>query len=142
LAAGLAELLWECEREDLVQAGIDVVAPVPHHWFKRLYSPHNSAETLASVWARKLKVPMAPHILCKRRWTRPQARLLPYERRQNLRNAFRAEASADLHGATVLLADDVLTTGTTAHEISRELMQAGAGCIVVAVIARGLGRRR
>jgi predicted amidophosphoribosyltransferase len=141
LAAGLAELLWECEREGLEQAKIDVVVPVPHHWLKRFYSPHNAAETLGSVWAGRLKVPQATHILRKCRWTRPQARLLPYERRQNLRNAFQAFSAEGLHGAAVLLADDVMTTGTTAHEITRVLLQAGAARVVVAVVARGLGRR-
>ncbi|MBS0264410.1 MAG: ComF family protein [Planctomycetes bacterium] len=141
LAAGLADLLWECEGNNLEQVGIDVALAVPPHWLKRWTAAHHAAETLASVWARKLKVPLAPHILTKRRWTRPQSRLPPAERRQNLRDAFRVEAAADLRGATVLLADDVLTTGTTAHEVSKLLLQAGAGRVVVAVIARGLGRR-
>jgi predicted amidophosphoribosyltransferase len=141
LAAGLAELLWDCEHAALTQAGIDVVMPVPHHWLRRFYSSHNAALTLASSWASRLKVPLATHILRKCRWTRPQARLPPYERRQNLRNAFVASPSAGLSGAAVLLADDVMTTGATAHETTRVLLQAGAARVVVAVIARGLGRR-
>ncbi len=141
LAAGLADLLWECEREGLEQGGIDVVVSVPQHWVRRFYSPHNAAETLGSVWAGRLKVPQATHILRKCRWTRPQARLLPYERRQNLRNAFQALSSEGLSGATVLLADDVMTTGATAQEITQVLLQAGAARVVVAVVARGLGRR-
>jgi predicted amidophosphoribosyltransferase len=141
LAAGLADLLWECEHEGLEQAGIDVVVSVPQHWFKRFYASHNAAETLGSAWAGRLKVPQATHILRKCRWTRPQARLLPYERRQNLRNAFQAFSSEGLSGAAVLLADDVMTTGATAHEITKVLLQAGAARVVVAVVARGLGRR-
>jgi predicted amidophosphoribosyltransferase len=141
LAAALAELVWECERDGLEHAGIDVVVPVPHHWLKRLYSPHNSAGTLGAAWAARLKVPLATHILRKSRWTRAQARLLPSERRQNLRHAFQAIPAQGLAGAAVLLADDVMTTGTTAHEISKVLLQAGAARVVVAVVARGLGRR-
>ncbi|MBI3864076.1 MAG: ComF family protein [Planctomycetia bacterium] len=141
LTAGLADLMWECEGAELSEARIDVVAPVPHHWFRRFYSPHNPAATLGAAWAGRLKVPQATHILRKCRWTRPQARLLPYERRQNLRNAFQALPAAGLSGAVVLLADDVMTTGATAHEISKVLLQAGAARVVVGVIARGLGRR-
>ena len=45
-----------------------------------------------------------------------------------------------LAGSVVLLADDVMTTGATAHEITKVLLQAGAARVVVAVVARGLGR--
>jgi predicted amidophosphoribosyltransferase len=141
LAAGMAELVWECETDALQNAKVDVVIPVPRHWIRRLYHPHHPATTLGAAWAARLKVPLAPHILRKCRWTRPQVRLTPSERRVNLRNAFRAVPSAGLSGATVLLADDVMTTGTTAHETAKVLTQAGAARVVVAVIARGMGRR-
>lgn len=141
LTAGLAELLWECESAALRAAKVDVVVPVPHHWLRRFYHSHNAAHTLASVWAGRLHVPLVSHILAKRRWTRAQARLTPHERRQNLRNVFQAVPSQGLSGAVVLLADDVMTTGTTAHESAKALIQAGAARVIVAVIARGLGRR-
>jgi predicted amidophosphoribosyltransferase len=141
LAAGMADLVWECESEALQHGGIDVVIPVPRHWVRRIYHPHHPATTLGAAWAARLHVPLATHILRKCRWTRPQARLTPSERRVNLRNAFQAIKSAGLSGATVLLADDVMTTGTTAHETAKVLTQAGAARVVVAVVARGMGRR-
>jgi predicted amidophosphoribosyltransferase len=141
LAAGLAELLWNCDSAALQSARADVVVAVPQHWFRRFYHPHHAAQTLASVWAARLQLPLATHILRKRRWTSPQARLSPSERRGNLRNAFAATSSAGLSGAAVLLADDVMTTGTTAHETARVLLQAGAARVILAVVARGLGGR-
>ena len=141
LAAGMAELLWDCEAEALKSVSADAVVPVPHHWLRRLIRPHNAAETLAQVWGARLQVPCVPHILRKRRWTRPQARLSPHERRSNLRSAFRAAPVEGLAGSTVLLADDVMTTGTTAHETAKVLIAAGAARVIVAVVARGLGRR-
>jgi len=140
LAAALAELTWQLETEAFQENRIDVVIPIPQYSLQRLFRPHHAAETLAEVWSRRLQVDLAPHILRKVRWTRPQARLNPTERRSNLRHAFRAKPNS-LVGASVLLADDVMTTGTTAHEAARQLRQAGAERIVVAVIARGLGRR-
>src|SRR5262249_7787698 len=122
-------------------AGIDVVIPVPQHWARRMYRPHHAAETLGAAWAGRLQVPLATHILRKCRWTRPQARLTPTERRVNLRGAFQAAPAAGLSVAAVLLADDVMTTGSTAHEAAKTLVQAGAARVVVAVVARGLGRR-
>jgi predicted amidophosphoribosyltransferase len=140
LCGALGQLTWQLEREAFLGVGADVVVSVPRHRWRRLLHPHNAAETLAEVWASRLKVPLASPILRKVRRTRPQAQLPPSERRQNLRNAF-AAASAAVAGATVLLADDVMTTGATAHEASKALKAAGAIRVVLAVVARGLGRR-
>lgn len=139
LLVSLAELTWERIAAELQEIEIDVVVPVPHHWSQKLLRPHNPAEVLARCWSKLLGVECAPHLLRKVRRTRSQARLNANERRHNLRNAF--AATVDLTDATVLLVDDVLTTGTTAHEAARMLKQAGAREVVVVVLGRGIGRR-
>ncbi|MSR57234.1 MAG: ComF family protein [Planctomycetaceae bacterium] len=141
LAAALGELTYSSEAAAFTAAKIDIVVPVPQFWRQRFVRPHHAAETLAHVWARRLHVPMGSHILRKQRWTQPQSRLQPSQRRSNLRRAFVAVGPERLSGATVLLADDVMTTGTTAQEAARQLRQAGAAHVIVAVVARGLGRR-
>ncbi|HTI51675.1 MAG TPA: phosphoribosyltransferase family protein [Planctomycetaceae bacterium] len=141
LAAALAELTWQLEKDVFAGAGIDVVIPIPQFWMQRFTRGHHAADTLAEAWARRLQVPLASHILRKVRWTRPQARLTPSERRVNLRRAFATVGVDALAGASVLLADDVMTTGTTVQEATRQLRQAGAARVVVAVVARGLGRQ-
>jgi predicted amidophosphoribosyltransferase len=141
LAAGLAELTWQLEKELFEESEFDVVIPIPRFWMQRFLRTHHAADTLAEVWARRLQVPLASHILRKVRWTRPQARLTPSERRVNLRRAFATVGVDALAGASVLLADDVMTTGTTVQEATRQLRRAGAARVVVAVIARGLGRQ-
>ena len=75
----------------------------------------------------------------------PDAALLRFNRGVALDRAGRRDEAAKeygsvLSGAAVLLVDDVLTTGTTANEASKVLRAAGARRIVVAVLARGLGR--
>jgi predicted amidophosphoribosyltransferase len=57
-------------------------------------------------------------------------------RRENVRNAFAARPSVPLAGKNVLLVDDVMTTGATAHEAARALRKAGAAQVAVAVLAR------
>ncbi len=69
------------------------------------------------------------------RRTRPQARLSDAERRANLHGAI-AWRSGALNGTTVLLVDDVLTTGATARACRAALTAAGAGRVVVAVAAQ------
>lgn len=48
-------------------------------------------------------------------------------------------AGYDIQGAKILLVDDILTTGATAHEASRTLRRGGAASVTVIVVARGVG---
>jgi ComF family protein len=139
LAAALAGLLWERHGAALTAAGIDVVAAVPRHWTQRLGRAHNTAETQGEVLARRLQVEFGRHILAKVRRTPAQSSLPATQRRTNLRRAFQVRGNWLLEGASVLLVDDVLTTGSTANEVSRALQRGGAKRIVVAVSARGIG---
>ncbi|MCH7688446.1 MAG: ComF family protein [Planctomycetes bacterium] len=140
LAAALGELLWEWDGEELHQAGVDLVVPIPQYWTRRFQRSHNPAETLGRVLARRLQVEFHTHILTKVRRTPAQSSLTPPQRRANLRGAFRVRRASELKGRSVLLVDDVFTTGTTANEASKVLRKAGAERVVVAVSARGLGR--
>ncbi|MFG0333878.1 MAG: ComF family protein [Maioricimonas sp. JB049] len=141
LMAALGELLWERHRERMTNWNADLVVPVPHHWTTRLWTGSLPPVVLADRLGRRWKVPVAGHILRKVRRTPAQSSLPPSGRRANLRDAFRLAAGARITGARVLLTDDILTTGTTAHRTARLLRQAGAAEVNVAVIARGLGSR-
>lgn len=135
LATSLGEWFWACRGEKLSRLGIDLVIPIPQHWSKRLVVAHNQAETLADVLARRLRVPSDRHILGKARRTPDQSSLSASRRRTNLRDSFRVRESGRLGGVHVLLVDDVLTTGTTAHRATQALKKAGAGRVTVAVLA-------
>lgn len=140
LTAALAELLALNHAEAFSRQPIELIVPVPHHWTERLLRRHLPPVTLAARLARVLNAPCSPHILAKVRRTRPQAQLEPTDRRNNLRDAFRLIGRPQLQGTRILLVDDVLTTGTTAHRAAALLKSAGA-TVHVAVIARGLGAR-
>ena len=140
LAAAMAGFLWEHQQLTLEQAGVDRVVAVPHHWTRRVWANHNASETLAETLARRLKVGFDRNILAKVRRTPAQVNLPPYRRRNNLRHAFQVSGKPALAGLTILLVDDVLTTGTTANEVSRALLRGGADRVIVAVLARGIGR--
>ncbi|MBX3436976.1 MAG: ComF family protein [Planctomycetaceae bacterium] len=140
LTAGLTDLLWTAYREEWSGLGIDLVVPIPHSWFQRAARRHLPPVTMSHVLARRLKVPQELHILSKPRHTPAQTSLTPAGRRTNLRNAFRIDGGARLDGLTILLTDDILTTGTTADRATRVLKDAGAKRIHVVVIARGVGQ--
>jgi predicted amidophosphoribosyltransferase len=60
------------------------------------------------------------------------------ERRSNLIGAFKPARHSKLDGRSLLVVDDVMTTGQTAHRVSVALRKAGAKSITVAVIARAI----
>jgi ComF family protein len=140
-AAGeaLAETLGDTWAEHggprLRELGAQVVVPVPLHWWRRWTRGYNQSETLARALAARLRLPCRPGWLRRVRFTPQQTRQSPADRRTNVRGAFRARAGARLKGRTVLLVDDVLTTGSTCSEAARALRDAGAARVVVAVLA-------
>jgi len=128
--------------EDLAEAigklwaEVSLVIPVPLYWFKRLRRGYNQSEVLAQALAIKLHVPYLGRLLRRTRNTPQQTQRVGVNRRDNVRDAFRAPASPKLTKKTVLLVDDVLTSGSTASEAARALKKAGAGKVFVAVLAR------
>jgi ComF family protein len=113
----------------------DVVIPIPLHWTRRWQRGHNQSAALARGLAHHLALPCRPAWLRRIRRTAKQADQPASRRRENVHNAFRAAIRPELKGKCVLLVDDVLTTGSTASEAARALRSAGAGRIVVAVLA-------
>jgi ComF family protein len=136
LAIALGQRLAESiERQPLPERP-DLLVPVPMHWLKRLWRKTNPANTIAHALARRLELRCATGVLICRRILRRQATLTPPERRHNVRGAFRASPRWNITGQRILLIDDVMTTGATAHEASRALLKVGAAAVYVATVAR------
>ncbi len=137
---GLADLLGrtfaECRGTNLATSAIDVVAPIPLHWLRKWLRGYNQAESVARELAMGLKVPFEPHLLRRVRHTTQHVQVSRTARLENIKGAFRVRSGARLLGQTVLLVDDVLTTGSTASEAARVLRAQGADRVVVAVLAR------
>ena len=113
------------------------MVPVPLHWRRRWRRGYNQSEALARPIAARLRLPFRPGSWLRRIRNTPEQKGsgMAAERLENVRGAFRV-AGAELAGRTVLLVDDVLTTGSTASEAARTLRRAGAKRVVVAVLAR------
>jgi predicted amidophosphoribosyltransferase len=137
----LADLFLDDALADLLTEPFDAIVPVPHDWRRRVWQLHAPSETFAERLAQRLERRYVPQILRKPRPTPRQAAAPPSVRRRQQRGAFMVPESVNLDGARVLLVDDVLTTGATAHAASKALREAGAADVIVAVLARGLGQR-
>jgi len=115
---------------------VDVVTWVPLSRARRRERGFDQAERLARVVARRLDRPLEP-LLRRVADTPAQARLSGPDRRRALRDAFVARRRS---ARSVLLVDDVLTTGATAAACARALREAGAAEVAVLAAARSLGR--
>lgn len=125
LAPVLAELL-----APLVNPG-ELVIPVPMHPSRQRRRGYNQAELIA----RHLPAAATHTGLLRARKTRAQFGLGATERRRNVAGAFRYEGPS-FEGASILLVDDVVTTGATANECARELKDHGAGHVIALAFAR------
>jgi ComF family protein len=104
----------------------DLVVDVPLHRARRRERGYNQAAALADALAEAIAAPRLAGALTRVRPTRTQARLGPAERRRNIAGAFRVERPTALEGRSVLLVDDVLTTGATLESALAALASAGA----------------
>ncbi len=128
--------LWAGHQEARFrESGAEIVIPVALHWWRRLRRGFNQTACLSAAIAARLKFDHRPEWLRRVRATGSQVLLSPTQRRTNVRGAFRASWRAQLTDKSVLLIDDVLTTGSTASEAAAALRAAGAVRVVVAVLA-------
>ncbi|MEJ2086798.1 MAG: phosphoribosyltransferase family protein [Acidobacteriota bacterium] len=127
-----------------VLSEVNVVVPIPLHWYRRLDRGFNQVEAIALPLSRSLKVPML-RALRRRRFTRAQARLDRADRLRNLERVLVADSRARsaLRDQHVLLLDDVVTTGATLAAAARALSPCKVRTITtMTVAATPLGRRR
>jgi len=131
----LADEMSLTARSSLPLAEVSAVLPVPLHGLKRWLKGWNPAEDLAVAVAQSLEKPCRPRALRRTRWTATQTRLAWQARARNVRGAFAARQSL-VREQTLLLIDDVLTSGATANACAAALRQAGARRVFVLTAAR------
>jgi ComF family protein len=116
-----------------------VVIPVPLWSGKRRARGFNQAEAIAQAFLNfqpRGSIQLDTSILVRTRETASQTGLTRHQRRANVRGAFAVRSPEKVKGRSILIVDDVMTTGTTAGECARVLRRAGAKEVFVATVAR------
>lgn len=131
--------LWLKNAGQALLEDADVIMPVPLHRFRLWTRRYNQSAVLGQRLAKLSGKPFDPFILERTRATPSQGDMPSAKARaRNVRGAFRVapRGKAQVEGRTVLLIDDVLTTGATIEACARTLKRAGAEKVLVLTIAR------
>jgi ComF family protein len=127
LAGPLGDILKDCLQREAFTGNL--IIPVPLHSSRERQRGYNQAELIA----KRLGRPMTTRMLRRRKNTPSQTGLTRAERKRNLAAAF--EVRRPVTG-TVIVVDDVYTTGSTMNEVARTLKRAGAQRVEVLTVAR------
>ena len=122
---------------DLI-AEADVMTPIPLHWRRFLTRRYNQSAELSRVMARETGVPHGPNLLRRMKPTEMQRSRSALARARNVEGVFAVPPHMVevVRGKSLLLVDDVMTTGATLNAAARALREAGAAQISVVVFAR------
>jgi len=143
LANPLGRLLADFVGNNLKEENFDYIVPIPLERSRQRKRGFNQAELLAQILGEAVNKPVLIHLVKRRKKTKPQFGLSRGERFENLSGAFEISKSvkADgppIAGKTVLLLDDLATTGVTLDECAKVLKMAGVREVYGLVLAHGL----
>jgi ComF family protein len=116
--------------------GVRILVPVPLHRTRLWQRGFNQSALVARELSRRLGIPADPLALRRIRPTPPLKGMSPLQRRRTVAGAFRVRDKSAIAGKTVILIDDVLTTGSTAEACARTLKRAGAARVELVSWAR------
>lgn len=116
----------------------DLVVPVPLHPWRLLRRRYNQAALIGHAIAKDRKIPFLADALVRKRSTPTQGHLNAGERKKNVRKAFTvlSKRVPFIKDKTIILVDDVFTTGATVEECSKALVAAGAKQVFILTLAR------
>jgi ComF family protein len=112
-----------------------IIVPVPMHIKKKRRRGFNQAEEIAKLISQSATIPLSTTLI-KTKETKPQMELNRNERIENIKNCFEIKNKKEIENKTILLLDDVYTTGTTMNECAKVLKENGAKEIWGVTIAR------
>ena len=137
-AAYYAQRMARVLGEKILSLHPDALVPVPIHSSKKRTRGYNQAEVLAKELGRILNIPVETKLIKRVRKTVPMKELSVRERQNNLKKAFKI-CHYDVKLITIVIIDDIYTTGSTIDAMAYELRQAGIKYIYFAALAIGNG---
>lgn len=117
------------------ESSADLIVPIPLHNKRLKNRGFNQALLLAEIFSKAWQIPLQRHLIKRTRLTVPQVELGRKQRLSNLHDAFMVADQRLVAGKTIMLVDDVTTTGSTLWEASAVLKKAGARKVLAVTIS-------
>lgn len=137
-ASFFAKMIYKHLGEKLTSFNADAIVPIPLHKDKYKKRGFNQSLLIANELSKELKIPVRDDILERKEKTKDQKTMTHSERQNNLVGAFHMPKN-DVKLDTVLLLDDVYTTGATIEEATRTLLESGVSRVFFVTAAIGIG---
>lgn len=131
---------WEHAQQHLTKDALNrnlILVPVPLHWRRRYERGYNQSALMAAAVGKNASIPVVEKALSRIKSTKPQNKLTKEARQDNLTHAFRGNEKL-LRNKTVVLVDDVCTSGATLLECAREAYRCGASSVLALTVARAI----
>lgn len=138
LGENLGRLMAKILYPDLILSTYDLFMPVPLHPKRLRERGFNQAVVLGDQLSRRYRVPLDSLNLRRNRTTESQIHLDFKERRRNVKGAFEVRDEEKVKGKSILLIDDVYTSGATVNECTKVLRKVGAERVDVLTLARAV----
>ncbi len=113
-------------RKEITAWNSTLLIPVPLHSLRKAERGFNQSEEIAKALSNLLELPVNSSSLKRKRYTETQTTLTLLERKQNMANAFVIKNKKRIANQTIILIDDVITTGATITECGKVLLANGA----------------
>ena len=132
-----AEELYQHLGRDIQTMKAEAIIPVPLHKSRLRERGYNQAAVLARALSERCGVPVQEHLVIRQKKTTPQKQLNYAERQNNLKKAFKICAN-DVKLNTVIIIDDIYTTGSTVDALAEALLDKGVKHVFVITLAAGV----
>ena len=131
---------WLSTTDPSLFDNLDTVTAVPLHWQRLFRRRYNQSAMMSNALSKGIGVKSIPDLLVRERNTPSQGHLTRSQRKTNVRGAFSINKryTEYVSAKTILLIDDVLTTGATIEACCRTLTKAGAAEVRVLTLARAV----
>lgn len=129
---------WMVKQANVLFTDAEIIVPVPLNRWRLASRRYNQSALLAKHIAKLSDKPYMPEWIIRTRRTQPQTGLNKSEREENVRGAFVVPEAAEpaLKNASILLVDDVMTTGATIEACAKTLLKGGAKSVNVLTLSR------